>query len=147
MRIVLLLALAATGVVLGGCGREGTALAQTGPDGEKCSSTTPQSAVYIEVMYAKDGKVSVDPETCVVTPQGKITWRGPIKVLTQFQIDFHSTDSAVAAAFKASGGKASRAMVDRQKFTLIAWDKVGPYTYDVTTANGGSDPTIIIRPN
>ena len=147
MRTVLLLALAASGVVLGGCGHEGIALAQPAEDGALCKPDVAQREVFIEVKYDKGGLPTVTPETCMVYAQGKITWRGPAKVLTQFQIDFHSTDGAVAAAFKAAGGKGSREMADRQKFTLIAWDKVGPYTYDVSTAKGGTDPTIIIRPN
>ncbi len=146
MRTVLLLAVAATGVVLGGCGREGTALAHQDPDGTLCSPDTPHSAVYIEVTYEKGGVPTVTPDTCLVFANGKITWRGPSKVAQGFKIDFHSKDQAVMTALKTSGGMMkSAAAADRQKFTLTAWDS-GTYTYDVSTAKGVSDPTIIIRP-
>lgn len=148
MRIVLLLALLATGVVLGGCGREGTARAQPDSDGEKCDDKA-RAVVFIEVKY-RDGTPYVIPEQCVVKPNGKITWRGPESDEQEFKIVFRSSEETPIAdtrVLSATNGQ-MRSVMDakRQKFKMSAWGKDGTYTYDIKTATGATDPTIIIRP-
>lgn len=149
MRTVLLLAVAASGVVLGGCGHEGTALAHQDPDGAKCLPDTPQRAVYIEVEMAKGAPPKVLQDPCMVYAGGTITWRGPAKGVAGFKVDFHSKEQGALDALRKSGGmmKSSAAADSRQKFTLTAWSKDGNYTYDISSEAGGTDPTIIIRPN
>lgn len=157
-----LVVVGACGAMAGCAGRGPSAMGD--PDGVACGSGN-GGRVYIEILYAGDGKPSAQPDQCTVASGTVVTWRTAMGETRPFELQFAADPAQPGSVMAAAGamgeeermayGRSAAALtVDssahdgRQRAGLTTRVVTAPTTYKYSVmANGMAlDPAISVTP-
>jgi hypothetical protein len=112
---------------------------EPGDDGALCD-TGAKNKVYLDIAYAADGTPSVNPASCTVVSEARITWRTAKGETRPFEIVFKGES---AGSDDGAGVEGDRY---RKKLKARKVDATSEFAYGIRANGHEVDPVIIIDP-